>query len=602
MSENVTRQTSLVPVPSGLDDGLRRCLQALFENVNVLMGQAGDPLDGAARFRDLTRAGVLQAPTTAKSALANEKVLPANLQPAVTPITSDQLSRPPVPSGLTAAGGFDQIYLSWDSPNFPWLGGTEVWRANDDNLSHAAKIGTTSATVYVDKLGGDESEKYYWIRHISRFQVDGAPDGPFNAEPAVAQLALNVNYLISVLSQSYAEAHPDVNPSDVPLLFIVRPVVTVGGEQGEMVDMGDGEEVFVPSGVYITRAAIANATITTAQVKDLSADKITTGTIAAGETITVGGAIRGGKDAYADTVPGWWIGDDGGTFKLIIGDATNFMRWNGSALEVRGDVAQFDDLSANQCHFNEADTDLAHSTVHYVDALILSDNDGKLLVPSTSGAALAFDDPDRSNYLCYAGAIYAGGTTANSGGDDNSAYVTPAIYPSNEPDINSFSRCRDQLSFAASVSFTISTYFNVELRGAYVAYNIRRQLDGAIVESDAIVFGATYEGQAPAYALGLVAATNRSGGEVVGLNDLDVQLLDDGLGGYYVATSNTISGRVRIFKTNCVPFTSVLDAFRIEITGVTLYAAGATLGIGASARAVKGFDLYTDNGSPFGAP
>ncbi|MCB0042511.1 MAG: hypothetical protein KDE23_22650, partial [Caldilinea sp.] len=54
--------------------------------------------------------------------------------------------------------------------------------------------------------------------------------------------------------------------------------------------------------------------------------------------IDTSGAIRSAKTAYRDTTAGWWLGMDGTTPKLNIGNASYSLKWTGTALEVLGSI------------------------------------------------------------------------------------------------------------------------------------------------------------------------------------------------------------------------------------------------------------------------
>jgi hypothetical protein len=58
---------------------------------------------------------------------------------------------------------------------------------------------------------------------------------------------------------------------------------------------------------------------------------ITAGTI----VLDSSGYIRGGQTAYA-TGTGFWLGYTGGAYKFSIGSSTNYVRWSGSGLSIRG--------------------------------------------------------------------------------------------------------------------------------------------------------------------------------------------------------------------------------------------------------------------------
>ena len=54
-------------------------------------------------------------------------------------------------------------------------------------------------------------------------------------------------------------------------------------------------------------------------------------------TLNTTGFIRtSGKDSYADTTAGFWLGYDGGAYKLNIGSSVNWLKWTGSTLQIKG--------------------------------------------------------------------------------------------------------------------------------------------------------------------------------------------------------------------------------------------------------------------------
>jgi hypothetical protein len=74
---------------------------------------------------------------------------------------------------------------------------------------------------------------------------------------------------------------------------------------------------------------------------DIFADSVTATQINStslfSEDITCSGAIHSSaKTSYTDTDAGWWVGVDGGTPKLNIGDATQNLKWDGTDLYING--------------------------------------------------------------------------------------------------------------------------------------------------------------------------------------------------------------------------------------------------------------------------
>ncbi len=87
--------------------------------------------------------------------------------------------------------------------------------------------------------------------------------------------------------------------------------------------------------------------------------------------ITVTNKIHtAGKDTYSDTTAGWWLGLDGGTPKFVIGNATRFVRWTGTEVEVRGDIVA-DDITTGTLNIGSLTiTGEGIDTANMVDAAI----------------------------------------------------------------------------------------------------------------------------------------------------------------------------------------------------------------------------------------
>ena len=102
--------------------------------------------------------------------------------------------------------------------------------------------------------------------------------------------------------------------------------------------------VNVPAGVYIddafihdaqiTNALIKDATISSAKIADLSASKISSGTITIDNNNDI--AIRQGKSSYYGTANGFWIGRLNQSAAFNLGNSTDYVKFNGSTLEITG--------------------------------------------------------------------------------------------------------------------------------------------------------------------------------------------------------------------------------------------------------------------------
>ncbi len=76
-------------------------------------------------------------------------------------------------------------------------------------------------------------------------------------------------------------------------------------------------------------------------VTNLAAINSDLGAITAGSlTVNSSGFIKStGKDSYSDTTAGYWIGYDSTAYKLNIGNASNYLKWTGSALDFSGELS-----------------------------------------------------------------------------------------------------------------------------------------------------------------------------------------------------------------------------------------------------------------------
>ena len=109
----------------------------------------------------------------------------------------------------------------------------------------------------------------------------------------------------------------------------------------------DGSDI---GALSIVAGNIAASTITATKmsVSQLSAIAADMGSITAGTIVLAStGYIRSGQTAY-NTGTGFWLGLDGATPKLSIGDSSNYMRWTGTSLEISAIVQTTIPLLSNQ--------------------------------------------------------------------------------------------------------------------------------------------------------------------------------------------------------------------------------------------------------------
>lgn len=171
-----------------------RDLNSVSENVELLTGQRGNQLDKAVTYRDLESLGV----ATLSRIGSNYK---ATSNPVLT-TTVGVVDSPTKPQNVQAHGAFNTILIDWDEPDYRGHSYAEVWRSETDNLSAAVKVGTTSARMYSDPIGGDASV-YYWVRFVNANNVTG----PFNSSAGThAETAVDVQQLLDSLTGQIEES------------------------------------------------------------------------------------------------------------------------------------------------------------------------------------------------------------------------------------------------------------------------------------------------------------------------------------------------------------------------------------------------------------
>jgi len=118
----------------------------------------------------------------------------------------------------------------------------------------------------------------------------------------------------------------------------------------------------------IDTAQIVDAAITNAKIDSMTVSKLTTGTLDA-QTITLanGGAIKLGKVSYNDTDAGFWLGEGGVNALFNIGDATNYLKWNGEDVLLSGSIGGTfsisQDLDMNDYKITDAEDITATDTI-----------------------------------------------------------------------------------------------------------------------------------------------------------------------------------------------------------------------------------------------
>lgn len=388
-------------LPASLPAELKRVLEPMREYVQTIAGRRGDDLDTAVTFRDLISSGIAQVQVGVGGRPGSPSV-----GPGYPPDLSDYTT-PPAPTNLTTTNGVGTVFLSWGGAAFASYAYTEIWRSAANDIAQAVMVGTSVATRYADAVG-DGIARYYWVRFVSKANVKGPYNGTAGTEGKPSD---DPAYLIDVLSEEYGVE----NVADAPF-FYVSQTTTING-------------VPIPKGTYIKSAFIGDATISSAKIKDLVANKITAGFINADVGIRT---LRGySTELYA-----------GGTYTEVLDGAGNIVGVtpNNPTIQIVGGNATFKADSFKIFGTRQADTTITPFSVNSVgvvqmntavigDGTITDAKIGEFIKSTTfNGNPIANDAGTAGWYLGKDGKFYAssvqlrGQLTAG----DMTAYSWPA--------------------------------------------------------------------------------------------------------------------------------------------------------------------------------
>lgn len=314
------------------------------------------------------------------------------------------LTKPPKVTGLTANGAFASIFVQWNNPSFSNYGYTELWRADIDDIGQAFLIASTAIESYTDNVGS-AATKYYWARAVS----DQGVKGDFNAVNGVkGTTSLDPEYVKQILTSITWKP----NTTYYPFQY-VRPTVengfqyaaVDGGKSGNIeptwpttinATVGDGtiQWTAVPvderipfvlgaledgtPAVFMDTAYIKNASITSAKISELIADKIETGNLIAdlqvknklwyGFNLPNGDFLDPEDNTITSGKSGFYLGVNGSNNLPVlhlntgIANGSKSLLFDGTTLKLKGDglfddifvdAARFDTISANTISYNQ---------------------------------------------------------------------------------------------------------------------------------------------------------------------------------------------------------------------------------------------------------
>ena len=292
-------------------------------------------------------------------------------------------SAPSAPTGLTATGGFKNIQIEWTSPSDQDLAFVDVYMAFESNLAYS-RIATIAAQpsvngVYVDQGLANGDDYFYKLKAIDR----SGNASPFSAVVSATTDAREENFtpraVHGYVYYQTASASQPSTPSATDYDFNAA-----GGDDpfadplGGPSTLTSGWSINPPEqdgtdGTYwASRFRVAESTYDGTQsfsfstpFTSFSFDGLVTFTNLNNELSDIdnqnnftqidggyirtgiidlandaGMAIRQGKTGFSDNSEGFWLGNNGTAEnpepRFKIGDATNWLRWNGVNLRANG--------------------------------------------------------------------------------------------------------------------------------------------------------------------------------------------------------------------------------------------------------------------------
>lgn len=221
-----------------------------------------------------------------------------------------------------------------------WNG--SAWVTADDQRIGATASSVTTLTSRMNNVTGYASgvtmEQQFYTTASQIVGLQGQYTVKIDINGYVSGFGLAAYANNSTPSSSFivrADSFSIASPSGLGVApatpFIVRTTgTTINGQ-------------YVPPGVYISDVFIQNGTISDAKISNITADKITTGTLNAAMSVNTG-VIYGGvnTNGYAIGTPyfgtGFLLGNYAGNYQFFVGSPDQNVSWNGSSLSVKGVV------------------------------------------------------------------------------------------------------------------------------------------------------------------------------------------------------------------------------------------------------------------------
>jgi hypothetical protein len=308
-----------MPVPPKWSGQDKRFGETVKNNLDVLCGYSGDPLDRAITARDLLDSGVVR--------LASGSTFFSGSSSGLAPATGvANYDFPPAPTNLTASGAFQNILLTWNVGLYEGHSHSEVFRHTSDSIADATLIGQVSgfSGVFSDSVGGGQTY-FYWVRSINQSGIVG----PFNSSQGTeGQTSTDVAVLLDILTGEITSSELASSLGD--------PIATIPTLDGRIDDLdaytGYGDDYEGNSLLYridatetaTSTAATAAATANTA-VTTLSSAVSSTNTSVSSSLSSLNTSVSNLQTSLSDLTSGTtavYVQDDAPT-----GTISTFSRW-----------------------------------------------------------------------------------------------------------------------------------------------------------------------------------------------------------------------------------------------------------------------------------